>query len=575
MTYDLRREKWIPWRRRSGVVEWGDPTALVSQMAGPDSDPVTAIAAPRPDFNGALQEFLIGLLTVALQPLDEQAWRDGWVSPPSVADFRAALDALPGAFDLDGEGPRFLQDLTVSDFASIDAKGIDQLLIDSPGDQGIKFNKDLFVKRNRVNQLGRPAAAMALLTMQTYAPAGGQGHRTSMRGGGPLTTLVDPRSVSRGGQHASTEGLWYKLWANVETRDQWLERSLSDLPLNTAFPWLAPTRQSLKDRATTLMDGHPLQSYFGFPRRIRLEFSGAGNCDLSDMEDSHVVTSFRMVNYGVKYEGWNHPLSPHYRQKVNDTEWLPVHGQPSGVSWRDWLSLSFMANSAENLRRPAQVVSHFSSWRARSVGQKQFNIHVLGYDMDNMKARGWVDTVVPGYRIENPQVARDIYAAAYSLVEATSLAASALLGNIKDALFRISDAATGDLDQVKMELWASTEVEFYKRIEHIVSVTLEDSDGGGKLLSRINEGRVEFASVLEQHALAIFDRWCSPSGLDVDALRRRVKARYQLTSTVRGYSKLGKKLFSALQIPFPDSNSASRGAKSEKTGKATANKRGK
>ena len=102
MTYDLRHERWIPWRRRSGTVEWGPPWLLTDGIAG--DDPIVALAAPRPDFDGALQEFLIGLLGVALQVADEEAWEALWRSPPSPEALRAALDRLPQAFDLDGEG---------------------------------------------------------------------------------------------------------------------------------------------------------------------------------------------------------------------------------------------------------------------------------------------------------------------------------------------------------------------------------------------------------------------------------------------------------------------------------------
>lgn len=176
MAYDLRREHWIPWRRRSGTVEWGPPAALLD---GLDDDPVVALASPRADFDAALREFLIGLLSAALLPADESAWLELWLHPPAREELQASLDALPPAFFLDGDGARFFQDHSAGELADARLIAIDQILIDAAGDQGARLNKDLFVKRGRVDALGRPAAAMALLTLQTYAPAGGQGHRTS------------------------------------------------------------------------------------------------------------------------------------------------------------------------------------------------------------------------------------------------------------------------------------------------------------------------------------------------------------------------------------------------------------
>jgi CRISPR system Cascade subunit CasA len=125
-----------------------------------------------------------------------------------------------------------------------------------------------------------------LLTLQTYAPAGGAGHRTSLRGGGPLSTLVDPRQESSGRSLAHERPLWEKLWANVQTRE-----ALSGLPsavavssLDAAFPWLRTTRVSNPKAGggeTPPTATHPLEAYFGLPRRIRLEFGDQGRCDLT------------------------------------------------------------------------------------------------------------------------------------------------------------------------------------------------------------------------------------------------------------------------------------------------------
>jgi len=556
VTYDLKREPWIPWRRRSGVVEWGPPAALVSRIG---DDPVVALAAPRPDFDGATQEFLVGLLTAALHPADETAWRAGWSAPPSVEALQAALDALPDAFDLDGEGPRFFQDLTATDFASAEPKPIDQLLIDSPGEQGVSLNKDLFVKRARVKRLSRPAAAMALLTMQTYAPAGGQGYRTSMRGGGPLTTLVDPRVDIAGASLAHEQPLWQKLWANVETEQQRSAR----MPARTAsgpapiFPWLAPTRTSNLKKggiSTTLDHADALQAYFGLPRRIRLEVGESGICDLTGRSDEHTIDGFRAVNYGVQYEGWQHPLSPHYRTKV-DQPWLPVHGQPGGVAWRDWVALTLSHPTGE-LRVPARVVADFSARRAHAVRRKEFRVHVFGYDMDNMKARGWTEATVPAFAADDERRAL-LYATAHHLVDATGLVGAALLFAVKTALFPSAENASGDLGQVRLDLWASTETPFYDAVRAIASDAL-DADAA---MASSDEVRRDFAPVLERRALAVFDRWCPVGGLDVVALRRRVHARYQLTSMLRGYSKLGEDLFAALSITPPGGGRAARAAK--------------
>ena len=560
MTYVLVRECWIPWRRRSGAVEWGPPAALVSRL---DDDPVVALAAPRPDFDGAMQEFLVGLLTAALRPADEAAWLALWKAPPSEAALQAALDALPDAFDLEGDGPRFLQDRTAADFTTAEPKPIDQLLIDSPGEQGVSLNKDLFVKRARVQRVSRPVAAMALVTMQTYAPAGGQGYRTSMRGGGPLTTLVDPRADDANGARASEQPLWRKLWANVETEEQLAARTPGQAaPAGTAFPWLAATRTSnLKKKgvSTAPSRAHPLQAYFGLPRRIRLELADGGTCELTGHTDERTVTGFRAVNYGVQYDGWQHPLSPHYRTKVSEP-WLPTHGQPGGIAWRDWLSLTL--DAAADLRSPAQSVAHFASRRAARTNRREFRVHVFGYDMDNMKARGWTETILPAFAADEAR--RELLqTTARSFVEATSRAASVLLVAVKIALFQRAEDAPGDFGQVKLELWVATERPFYAAIRAVADASLDDDAA----MTRVDEERRGYAPTLERAALDVFDRWCPGAGLDVDALRRRVAARYQLSSALRGYTKLGEEICAALGIAPPGGGRAGRAAKKAATAK--------
>jgi len=67
---------------------------------------------------------------------------------------------------------------------------------------------------------------MALFTFQAHSRSRGAGNRTSMRGGGPMVTLVDP-----GG------GLWPLVWGNVP---EGRPGALRDLP------WMRPTRTSEK-----------------------------------------------------------------------------------------------------------------------------------------------------------------------------------------------------------------------------------------------------------------------------------------------------------------------------------------
>lgn len=547
MTLPLLHLPWLPLVRRSGAVTWAPPDHLTDGIQS-DKDPIVALVAPRPDMQGATLEFLIGLLTVALRPANEREWRRWWERPPTREELRERFAALPHAFALGGDGPRFFQDRVVADFdaAKADVIPIAQLLIDAPGGQTISLNKDLFVKRGMVERLGPAAAAMALLTLQTYSPAGGRGNRTSLRGGGPLTTLVDPR-VGQADHvwQAYNQPLWRLLWANVQTVEQWDRyvpaslRTADGTPTwDAVFPWLVPTLTSeTKTGGTTSLDAHPLQAFFGLPRRIRLEFGGPGRCDVTGRDEEVTVVGFRMRPYGVQYVGWKHPLTPHYRAKDKQSGaemMLPLHGQPGGVGWRDWLGLTLQTPSDEGAREPAAAVGEFLHRRAESLDLDEVRLLAFGYDFDNMKARGWVTAVQPAFATAGPAHAALLADTARRLTQGTDIAAAALLDAVRRALYA-SDEVPGDLSAVKSDLWAETTDAFFATMRSLVRPGATYDDAETRCAG--------FREVMAPRALAVFDRRCPTGGLAPQTLRRLVSARYSLTGTLRGSGKFGAKMF--------------------------------
>ena len=76
MAINLITDAWIPARMGSGAIRLIRP----AEVADPE---LVSLAMPRPDLNGAVTEFLIGLLTTAAAPLNEEEWASRWASPPS------------------------------------------------------------------------------------------------------------------------------------------------------------------------------------------------------------------------------------------------------------------------------------------------------------------------------------------------------------------------------------------------------------------------------------------------------------------------------------------------------------
>ena len=534
--FNLIHRPWLPVRRRSGAIERIPPWQIT---AGLDKDPFLSFAWPRPDFNGAAHEFMIGLLTTAAFPEDNASWRDWWLAPPAPEELKQRFSQLAHAFDLDGLGPRFLQDLDPLECA--DSKSAATLLIDAPGAQTLRNNADLFVKRDGAAAFSRAAAAMALFTLSCYAPSGGAGHRTSLRGGGPMTTLIVASHPNLG------DTLWGRLWPNVETRGQIANRAITSLDSTPVFPWLMATRTSNEKsggRRTTPADVHPLQVYWGMPRRIRLEFQSvdSAHCELTDVEDQVVVASYRTKNYGTNYsEGFEHPLTPHYRQKAGSPK-LPVHPNPGGISYRLWPGL--FVETDDKLRDPAPVVR---AWPERASHAPDARFAVFGYDMDNMKARAWVEKEIPLWRFDDPDI-REWCAQFVKLGTAgANTVARLLTGAVKGALHERPKEAKGDYSFIAERFYRSTEGAFQLALDDALALIKENPDADDPTA----EARQRWAPVMASAALRLFDDYAPDYGLEERDMHRHVKARFLLVSALRGQGKAGKALFEDLKIPSP------------------------
>lgn len=549
MPYDLRQEPWIPFRRKSGLVEYLAPWQITDQI---DTDPIVAIAAPRPDFNGALHEFLIGLFTVAFNVQKIAAWRSLQSIPPASEYLRECLMALPPAFFLDGEGPRFLQDLNAADFAGAKAKPIEGILIDAASQNAQVLNTDLFVKRGRVDKLGMQAAAMALLTLQTYAPEGGAGHNTSVRGGGPLTSLVDPRSDARQRDDADRLPLWLMIAANLviqeegELPDKWTSTYGQTIAVRI-WPWLTPTTTSNKKLGGKHFypeDGHKLQAFFGMPRRIRLEFKAAViECDLTAVPSTGAVTSYYSLTYGVNYGSglWIHPLSPYYDDNVGK---LPVHPQSDGIGWKDWAGIVVKHNGAKG-QEPARVVQQY----ANNIGS-EFSVRAFGYNTKSAKILSWADATLPAWPIneEKADVYKAVSNAASQMVEATRLVANLCVGAVLSSLFARREDAKGDFSHIKADVWATMEDCFYRRIEQAVNDSFTDPIGVTQFLIL---GKT-FQAELRATAFDVFDAYVDMNAMDVLDAHRIVLARRDLGTALSGYGKSGNAVFAALLLAPPD-----------------------
>ncbi|MEO8379270.1 MAG: type I-E CRISPR-associated protein Cse1/CasA [Acidobacteriota bacterium] len=509
--YNLLHERWIPIRRRSGVLDWIAPW----QIADID-DPPLRIESPRPDFDGALIQFLIGLVQTVAAPQLMQAWRKGYERPP--ADLRDRFETVVEAFNLDGEGPRFMQDLTLHAAEVKEAKAIRELLIDAPA--------VFFVKPELVQAISYPMVAMALFALQTNAPSGGVGHRTSLRGGGPLTTII------------LGDTLWQTVWLNVMRESDFLagpgNPALQDL--RDKFPWMAATRTSEGNggRTTTPDDAHCAQHFWGMPRRIRITFDDhEGRCDLSGAI-GRIASTYITKNYGTNYEGaWIHPLSPYTVQKDGAPP-NPKKGQPDGLPYRDWPQLAL--SGPERLR--ARVMSAYESDRRFDL-QLSPRLWAFGYDVDNMKPRGWYSGTTPILPLHDREQQQRYAGRIQQLVDASEDVRRTLMQQLKAALVRRPQDRKGDLSFVSRQYWSETETPFFDAARAIHEAVLGAGDD--------NQVREKWLADIHGAALRVFGLNSQEAGEFADADVKRIAVAWN--NLLQFASPRGRKLRALLDLP--------------------------
>ena len=510
---NLITDPWIPVLRRSGR-----DTIRPDQIAEPD---VLRPDWPRPDLNLACYELLIGLVYLAHPPNGS----DDRTNPPDAAMLRGAMKPLAPAFNLLGDGPRFLQDLEPLEG---DGNPPEMLFIDSAGDSTAKKNADLMVRRGRYEALPLPLAAMALYTLQAFAPSGGAGNRTSMRGGGPMVTLVKP----------TAKGLWPMVWANVPRGEPLEPDDLDELP------WMRSTETSepvdKKSRITVPSSGSPSKPhpevFFGQPRRWRLV--------ARDDAVTHVIQKPWGTNYLPQV--WRHPLTPYYRK---DAETLPCHPKPGSFGYRNWRGVILKSESG---MRPWTLEQYLGD-----IEGARCSLIVAGWAMNSAKPRDFLWSEQPVFPLSEEDEDR-----AEGAVEAAEQAGYALAACVRDGVGKddVKSVARQRTLEKRVPKHAKragqrAQEAFFAATQGAFEEMLEAMSAGGPFAP------TEWVKVLRGVALPIFDAEVMPGLADQRETRCReaIKARSKLIAAFVGRPPFGKKIFDPLRLETPTKQAQQRG----------------
>ncbi len=492
---NLINDVWIPVRRKNGeklkIAPW-----QITEGFGTDKE-IVELATVRPDFNGALIQFLIGLLQTTCAPKGNSDWRKWLNNPPLADELKSKFAPISFAFNLDGTGPRFMQDLTIEK-EEPKVETIEKLLIDCPGGAALEKNTDFFVKRSCQANLCLDCGAQALIAMQLNSPEGGSGHFTGLRGGGPVTTII------------AGVTLWEAVWFNVLDVNEFngiancLKNDNKDL-----FPWMGETRKG-NIQITTTQDINPAQIYWPMPRRIRLVFQhNESICVLCGQETKNFVDAYYSKTYGVKYKGVAHPLTPTY---IKDNEVLSKH-QREAVGYKFWSS--YVYGDSDEQSSPAKIVR---TAMVRCIDN--IRMYAFGYNMDKNKPKCWYEGVMPVVFIENETQWKHYNSEIAKLIRA----ADTVSGYLSKAVVKSLNA--GVFNIVRQRFWQETETEFYRQIAFLRGEIMQDKDG--------LEVRQKWYEELKKKAEAIFDDMSQAEMIEDVNAERVTRAHNELRKNLYG-----------------------------------------
>lgn len=526
---NLIDDRWIPIRRADGSTDKIAPWEITQDIHD-EKRKIIAVASPRPDFDGALTQFLIGLLQTACTPETEDAWWDWQEKPPLTDALKVCFKPYEKAFNLyenrtaidtKDDSKLFMQELLAGNNRA-KQHPVSYLLIEASTDNALKTNTDHFQKRPKVKEfMCKDCAAAALYTLQTFAPSGGgggDGKATSLRGGGPLSTII------LGGN------LWETVWLNVIMSGDFARRKCEE----KTFPWLNIEHfisDQIQVKTIHSQEMNPEHVFWGMPRRIQLDFSAFNNtetCSICGSQEKFMCHRFFDLTGGLTYQhkqgstkrpSWInplHPLSPYTRGENGIPSAVHQHG---GIGYRYWLGFIENVTAGNTQRISAKVVEQF-----RTIVHKDGQLWAFGYDMDNAKARCWYDAKMPILIVAAEQ--KDAFRGyAEQLIQSASWIADNLSKKIKKALFGEAEIR-GNFAFIKALFWHQTENIFYQTMYQVRDALL--------ITQPVTEIKLSWHNKLSREALVIFDEKSQTGDFDAVDPCRVASARNELCSILYG-----------------------------------------
>lgn len=494
---NLLIDNWIPVLRKDGSTDKISPIGLLSDS---DDNPAVEINSVRPDFDGAIMQFLIGVYQVLLSPEEDEDCNEFFKTKPSVDSLKERIDLIAPAFVFDEGDHRFMQDPSAD--GSDEDRDINKLLLDNSSKPNMHF-----IKEGTIQHICPHCVAMALITLQLNSPVGGRGHWTSLRGGGPLTTLVCMSDDEK--------TLWKNIALNILSNEKFPTKedtAVNPDDVSRIFPWLRDELPN-SDVVPEILPGgdmHPYHVLFNLPRRIWIDFNDtvSGECDLCGAKSNSLVKTYRTYNHGMNYNNsfWHHPFTP-YKYSDKEDEWSPVLCEES-IGYNNWIG--YVCSSPEDSLKPqpAKVVDKVSE-RFREISDLKINMFGYAMEKGKAKARVWTQATFPTIPIDDAYRKKFLKEVSYLIQTAEKIMAFTVtnikLSYTKSAENKKSSINQGKFSDVRAAFWHQTEPLFYDTLPLLVKALIADNEKGDDEHSEVIECKKNWLRKLGIIVMQIFD----------------------------------------------------------------------
>jgi CRISPR system Cascade subunit CasA len=235
---------------------------------------------------------------------------------------------------------------------------------------------------------------------------------------------------------------------------------------------------------------------------------------------------------------------------------LLVHPQPGRLGYRDWVGLVLGdAGGKASTSAPAAAVIRAEGRLGRMAAEirRGTRLHAAGYDMDNMKPRGFVESEMP-VRIVAAAVQGDFEVVVRTLVLGAREAQGILSSSVRHALWdrEAPGADVGARGLARERFWDETERPFHETVADLADA-LEATAENDAILEIMQRTRERWRDLLRRTAFAIFDALVPLDQIEERDAERLVAARRNLRSGLYGYGKSGGAFYAALNLPPPES----------------------